>query len=439
MDKNEHNCESRRIDKVYLLCDCNNFFASCEKLFRPDLKTRPVAVLSNNDGIVVSRSYETKSLGIPMGSPVFKIQKEINKYKIATFSSNFSLYLDISNRVMSTLESFCNDIEIYSVDEAFLIFHNITKEEALNLAFRAKNAVATLVGIQIGVGVAKTKTLAKLANHHAKQHRNETHGVFSVLEDAQRQRILLENPIGEIWGIGKKNEEHLTEDGYRTALDLSKADPDLMQKRYSIVLSRTIKELNDIDCIASVISDDVQGQILWSRTFKERITDFDDLLEAISNYVADASSKLRQIDRYAKKITIFIRTSFFGNKPKYANDATLSLDYPCRDTRVFLEVAKELLKVIYKKDFEYMKAGVVLYDLVEERTFQADLFSKAPEESELIKSDLLMDTIDLINSQTKNSIYFGAQNKLTKERKFNGPDHLSPRYTSSFDELPKVY
>lgn len=432
------NSQRTKLEKVYLLCDCNNFFASCEKLFRPDLKNRPVAVLSNNDGIVVSRSYETKKLGIAMGSPVFKIQKEIAKHKIQTFSSNFSLYLDISNRVMSTLESFCKDIEIYSVDEAFLIFRNITKEEALNLAFKVKNAVSTLVGIQIGVGIAKTKTLAKLANHHAKKHQ-ETRGVFSVLESAERQRILLENPISEIWGIGKKNEEHLTEDGYRTALDLSKADPELMQKKYTVVLARTIRELNDIDCIASVVTDDAQGQILWSRSFKERITEYDDLLEAVSNYVVEACTKLRQIDRYARKITIFIRTSFFGNKPKYANEAALCLDYPCRDTRVFLAVARELLKHIYKDGYEYMKAGVVLYDFVQERTFQADLFSKAPEEKELQKSDQLMDTVDLINSQNKNSIFFGSQNRLTKERKFNGPDHLSPRYTSSWDDLPKVY
>ena len=233
--------------KVYLLCDCNNFFASCEKLFRPDLKHRPVAVLSNNDGVVVSRSYETKALGIAMGAPAFKIQDEIKKFHIHTFSSNFNLYLNISNRVMALLESFCKDLQIYSVDEAFLEFDNLTEQQAIDLAFKIKNAVLQQVGIHIGIGIAQTKTLAKLANHFAKQNRSTTHGVFCALKDPMRQKILLNNPIGEIWGIGKALEDKLTQDGFITAFDLSKADEKSIKKAYNINVVKTVKELNNKD------------------------------------------------------------------------------------------------------------------------------------------------------------------------------------------------
>lgn len=430
--------EPKVFDKVYLLCDCNNFFVSCEKLFRPDLANRPVAVLSNNDGVVVSRSYETKKLGIPMGVPVFKIQKEIKKYHITTFSSNFSLYIDISTRVMTTLESYCKDLEVYSVDEAFLSFENITEEEAIQKAFMLKNAIARKIGIPIGVGIARTKTLAKLANHYAKQ-RPQNKGVFSVLNEANRQRILIDNPIAEIWGIGARMEEHLLEDGYATAYELSKADTGVLQKKYSIVVARTVNELNNIDCIDSSTNPQNQDQIMWSRTFKDRVTSFDDLYEALCNYCADACAKLRSLNRYARKFTIFIRTSYFGDKAKYANDATILLDYPSADTRVYLEATKLLLQSIYKEGYEYMKAGVLLYDFVESRAYQADLFSQTPDKETLDNSDKLMSALDAINKGDKNTVYLGAQNKLTKEEKFNAPKHKSPLYTSSFDDLPEIF
>ena len=238
--------DTKVFSKVYLLCDCNNFFVSCEKIFRPDLSKRPVAVLSNNDGIVVSRSYETKALGIAMGSPVFKIDKEIKKYKISLFSSNFSLYLDISNRVMTLLERFCKDLEVYSVDEAFLSFENISEEEALSIAYKVKHAVATEVGIPVGIGIARTKTLAKLSNNYAKSHK-KTNGVYSILTDSQRQRLLLDNPIKEVWGIGKNMEEHLLGEGFSSAYDLANADATYLGKKYSVQIERTIKELNNID------------------------------------------------------------------------------------------------------------------------------------------------------------------------------------------------
>lgn len=430
--------ETKVYSKVYLLCDCNNFFVSCEKIFRPDLSDRPVAVLSNNDGIVVSRSYETKALGIAMGSPVFKIDKKIRKYRIALFSSNFSLYLDISNRVMTLLERFCKDPEVYSVDEAFLCFKDISEDEALSYAYKVKHAVATEVGIPVGIGIARTKTLAKLANNYAKSHR-ETNGVYSILNDSKRNRLLLDNPIKEIWGIGRNMEEHLLNEGFSSAYDLANADGSYLGKKFSIQIERTVKELNNVDCIESLSEPQNQNQIMWSRTFKDRITTYDDLYEALSNYVAKACQKLRSLNKYAQKIAVSIRTSYFGNKDKYANEAIMDLDYPSADTRVFIAAARELLNVIYKDGYEYMKAGVVLFDFKNSREFQSDLFSANPDKEVLDKSDNLMRTLDNINSAEQDTVYLGAQNKLVKESRFNDPKHKSPRYTSSFKELPKVF
>lgn len=430
--------DTKVFSKVYLLCDCNNFFVSCEKIFRPDLSKRPVAVLSNNDGVVVSRSYETKALGIAMGSPVFKIDKEIKKYKISLFSSNFSLYLDISNRVMTLLERFCKDLEVYSVDEAFLSFENISEEEALAIAYKVKHAVATEVGIPVGIGIARTKTLAKLSNNYAKSHKN-TNGVYSILTDSQRQRLLLDNPIKEVWGIGKNMEEHLLGEGFSSAYDLANADATYLGKKYSVQIERTIKELNNIDCIESMSEPQNQNQIMWSRSFKDRITSYDDLYEALSNYVAKACQKLRSLNKYAQKIAISIRTSYFGNKEKYSNEAIMSLDIPCADTRVFIAAARELLNAIYKDGYEYMKAGVVLFDFKDSREYQSDLFSVNPDKEVLDKSDNLMKTLDNINAIEPDTVYLGAQNRLVKQSRFNDPQHKSPRYTSSFKELPKVF
>lgn len=410
--------ESTIHDKVYLLCDCNNFFVSCEKLFRPDLKNRPVAVLSNNDGVIISRSYKTKALNIAMGTPVFKIQKEIAIHKITTFSSNFSLYLDISNRVMNTLEEFCKDIEVYLVDEAFLCFENIDEKTAIEYAYRLKNTIATKIGIPIGVGIAKTKPLAKLANHFAKKNQKITGGVYSILNNAKRQKLLIDNPIEEIWGVGNKMREHLTEDGFVSAFDLSKANVSLMTKKDSIVLAKTIKELNNVDCIEINSNPKDQNQIMWSRTFKDRIKTFDDLYEAISNYVADACAKLRSLDRYAQKITVFIRTSYFGSQAKYSNAATIELDFPCADTRIFMYVAKILLTHIYKEGYEYMKAGIILFNFVENRSYQADLFSYVPDKKELDKSDKLMNALDSINKVEKKRFILVPKISLQKKKGF---------------------
>ena len=321
---------------------------------------------------------------------------------------------------------------------AFLPFENISEEEALSIAYKVKHAVATEVGIPVGMGIARTKTLAKLSNNYAKSHK-KTNGVYSVLTDSKRQRLLLDNPIKEVWGIGKNMEEHLLGEGFSSAYDLANADATYLGKKYTVQIERTIKELNNIDCIESMSEPQNQNQIMWSRSFKDRITSYDDLYEALSNYVAKACEKLRSLNKYAQKIAISIRTSYFGNKDKYSNEAIMSLDFPCADTRVFIAAARELLNAIYKDGYEYMKAGVILFDFKNTREFQSDLFSVNPDKEILDKSDNLMKTLDKINALEQDTVYLGAQNRLVKQARFNDPQHKSPRYTSSFKELPKVF
>lgn len=232
--------------QVYMLVDCNNFFASCETIFRPDLEGRPILVLSNNDGCVVARSAESKALGIPMGIPVFKIRDIIRKHKIVCFSSNFTLYQDISRRVMTILSNLSYHCEVYSVDEAFLRFEDITEDEAIQTAVKIRNAVSSMVGIQVGIGIAKTKTLAKLANHHAKSNQQDTFGIYSVLQPTLRYDLLRRNPVEEVWGVGRRLAERLREEGVKTAMSLADQNFSSIKERYNVVLMRTVEELNDI-------------------------------------------------------------------------------------------------------------------------------------------------------------------------------------------------
>lgn len=429
---------SHRFDTVYLLVDCNNFFCSCERLFRPDLDGRPLLVLSNNDGCVIARSYESKALGIPMGIAVFKIRRLIEKHKIVCFSSNFSLYIDISKRVMSVLEHLCDHTEVYSVDEAFLCYHNITENEAIEEAVKVRNAVASMVGIQVGVGIARTKTLAKLANHHAKSNRSETFGVYSVLQDVARMQLLRSNPIDEIWGVGRRLNDKLIDEGIKTAWQLSIQKPEDIKRRYNVVLMRTVNELNNIACVPDEGETNDTMQIMWSRSFTNRLTKLEELEQALTNFVAAASHKLRGQNKYCRRITVFIRTSYFGNDPKYGADRTAELKVPTSDTRDINSVAQCLLRLIFVSGYKYNKAGVLLSDLRTDRNFQTDLLTETPDMDERERSDKLMDAIDRINHGGHSRNIFFASQGIEKDKSFSNKQSLSPCYTTDWDDLPVI-
>lgn len=419
---------------VFALVDCNNFYASCEKLFRPDLKDTPVVVLSNNDGCVVARSREAKSLGIKMGVPAFQIKAEMQRHGILAFSSNYALYADLSSRVMRTLEEMAPRVEVYSIDEAFLDLTGI--ESAISLVEfgqQVRERIGHWIGITVCVGIAPTKTLAKLANHAAKKY-PATQGVVDLTNPDRQRRLLALVPVDDVWGVGRRLSKRLNALGITTALDLANASPRAIRDQFSVVLERTVRELNGESCIELEEIPPIKKQIVCSRSFGVKVTHFELLREAICEYATRATEKLRKEQQQAKVMTVFMRTSpFKDNEPQYSNSASGELLIPSCDTRDFIELANHLLKRIWKDGFRYAKAGVMLSDFYDPGMFQPGLFDDISTRS---NSQQLMSVLDTINQSGAGKVFFAGQG--TKKDWSMKREHLSPAYTTRWDQLPRV-
>lgn len=419
---------------VFALVDCNNFYASCEKLFRPDLKDTPVVVLSNNDGCVVARSREAKLLGIKMGVPVFQIKAEMQRHGILAFSSNYALYADLSSRVMRTLEEMAPRVEVYSIDEAFLDLTGI--ESAISLVEfgqQVRERIGHWIGITVCVGIAPTKTLAKLANHAAKKY-PATQGVVDLTNPDRQRRLLALVPVDDVWGVGRRLSKRLNALGIATALDLANASPRAIRDQFSVVLERTIRELNGESCIELEEIPPTKKQIVCSRSFGAKVTHFELLREAVCEYATRATEKLRKEQQQAKVLTVFIRTSpFKDNEPQYSNSASGELLIPSCDTRDFIELANHLLKRIWKDGFRYAKAGVMLSDFYDPGMFQPGLFDDVSTRS---NSQQLMSVLDTINQSGAGKVFFTGQG--TKKDWSMKREYLSPAYTTRWDQLPRV-
>ena len=420
---------------VFALVDCNNFYASCEKLFRPDLKDTPVVVLSNNDGCVVARSREAKLLGIKMGVPVFQIKSEMLRHGILAFSSNYALYTDLSSRVMRTLEEMAPRVEVYSIDEAFLDLTGI--ESVLSLVEfgqQVRERIGHWIGITVCVGIAPTKTLAKLANHAAKKY-PATQGVVDLTNPDRQRRLLALVPVDDVWGVGKRLSKRLNALGITTALDLANASPRAIRDQFSVVLERTVRELNGESCIELEEIPPTKKQIVCSRSFGVKVTHFELLREAVCEYATRATEKLRKEQQQAKVMTVFIRTSpFKDNEPQYSNSASGELLIPSCDTRDFIELSSHLLKRIWKDGFRYAKAGVMLSDFYDPGMFQPGLFDDVSIRS---NSQQLMSVLDTINQSGAGKVFFAGQG--TKKDWSMKREHLSPAYTTRWDQLPRVW
>ncbi len=420
---------------AFALVDCNNFYASCEKLFRPDLKHTPVAVLSNNDGCIVARSKEVKALGIKMGVPMFQVQDEIRKHGIVCFSSNYALYADLSNRVMTILEEEAPRLEVYSIDEAFMDLTGVDHLTDL-LAFgkRVKAKVDQWTGITVGVGIAPTKTLAKLANHAAKKY-PATGSVVDLMDPNRQKRLLAIVEVSDVWGVGRRTTAKLKARGIHTALDLANADPKSIRSEFSVVLERTIRELNGVSCLDLELLRPTKQQIICSRSFGHKVTDKRELREAIAKYTTRAAEKLRGEKRLCRVVSVFIRTSpFIPNEPQYSKTLSVELPNPTDDTRDLLEVADVLFRRIYRAGYRYAKGGVMLADFYEHDAFQQDLFRA---DNTKINSKTLMNVVDKINHSGLGNVFFASQGvspQWSMKR-----EHLSPAYTTRWNELPKVY
>ncbi|WP_275949702.1 translesion error-prone DNA polymerase V subunit UmuC [Vibrio cincinnatiensis] len=419
---------------VFALVDCNNFYASCEKLFRPDLKDTPVVVLSNNDGCVVARSREAKSLGIKMGVPVFQIKAEMQRHGILAFSSNYALYADLSSRVMRTLEEMAPRVEVYSIDEAFLDLTGI--ESVLSLVEfgqQVRERIGHWIGITVCVGITPTKTLAKLANHAAKKY-PATQGVVDLTNPDRQRRLLALVPVDDVWGVGRRLSKRLNALGITTTLDLANASPRAIRDQFSVVLERTVRELNGESCIELEEIPPTKKQIVCSRSFGAKVTQFELLREAVCEYATRATEKLRKEQQQAKVMTVFIRTSpFKDNEPQYSNSASGELLTPSCDTRDFIELANHLLKRIWKDGFRYAKAGVMLSDFYDPGMFQPGLFDDVSTRS---NSQQLMSVLDTINQSGAGKVFFAGQG-LKKDWSMKR-EHLSPAYTTRWDQLPRV-
>lgn len=417
---------------IYALIDCNNFYASCERAFNPKLNGKPVIVLSNNDGCVIARSNEAKSLGIPMGTPYHQWKKFCKENNVYVFSSNYELYGDMSDRVMSTLRHFCPDMEVYSIDEAFLILDKFKYKDLKKFTLEIKQEIKQWTGIPVSIGFSHTKTLAKIANKHAKK--NTIEGVFDLTSLELQNDLLDKFPVKDIWGIGSQLSHRLEKLNIHTAKQLRDADAKLLRKNFSVVMEKIIQELRGVSCIPL---EDIQPkkQIMCSRSFGKLVTDLDELMEALSHYVANACRKLRNQQSIAQGIYVFLHTNFFRkNEPQYANQLSCYFPDATDDTGYIISVAKKCLQRIYKKGYQYKKVGILLLDLLPNTVQQYSLFSS----NDRVKKTKLMKTIDQINLRMgQNAIFYCAEGiKPTWHIK---REYRSPRYTTRLEEVLIAY
>jgi DNA polymerase V len=415
--------------KLYGLVDCNNFYASCERVFRPKLRGKPVIVLSNNDGCVIARSNEAKKLGIQMAQPYFECEKIVKKHGVAVFSSNFALYGDFSARVMNILENFTTGLEIYSVDEAFMDLTNMPVDAVVH-ARTIRDTVRKWTGIPVSIGIGPTKTLAKLANKIAKK--DPLHeGIFNITDHPRMDEILQTMDVGDIWGIGYRLRKFLHEYGITSILQLRDSDDEWIKKKLSVSGLRTVLELRGVSKIEMEEAPEAQKSILTSRSFRRAITELRPLKEAMAIFASRAAEKLREQDCVASYIQVFITTGYHQEGAMYRDSSGSELPHPTSSTPDFIAAAHGLLEKIFKWGYGYKKAGVILTGIVPERHQQLDLFT--PLEEYRHKENLMKLMDDLNWRWGSDTIRYGASG-LSQEWRFR-QEKRSPNYTTQWKDL----
>lgn len=419
------------------LVDCNNFYVSCERAFNPSLEGKPVVVLSNNDGCAVARSNEVKALGVKMAMPWFQMEQLAKQHGIIALSSNYALYGDLSARVMSILSTFSPVQQIYSIDECFLDLDGFDPQSLLAYGQTIRQTIKQCVGIPVCVGIADSKTLAKLANHCAKKRFAGRDGVcdFGRYSETQLSKLFATIPVGDIWGIGRKISETLVAMNIETVEDLRTANQSRMRQQFSIVVERTVKELNGISCIELDGAGTARQQIMVSRSFGQEVSNFDDLSESIAYFATSAAEKLRKDGSVAASLSVFIQTNPFKEKSaQYQRQLVVPLGEPTGDTVKLVNAAIRGLREIYRTDYSYKKSGVMLMGLQPKDAVQAPLFDDVNEKG---RSDKLMSVMDAVNQRMgRGSMTLAAAG--TKQRWSMRRDSKSPNYTTDWDELPIV-
>lgn len=419
-------------EPVFALIDCNSFYASCERVFRPDLAHTPIVVLSNNDGCVIARSADAKP-HIKMGEPYFQIRDKLRQHGIVPFSSNYALYGDMSQRVMTVIESMVPALEVYSIDEAFAELTGMTEGlELLGRCIRAQ--VLRSTGIPVGVGIAGTKTLSKLANHGAKKWQAQLGGVLDVRAPNRREKLLKACDVSDVWGIGRKMTAHLEGMGIRTAWQLSQADPWVLRKHFSVVIEKTARELAGRPCLELDEPDAPKQEICCSRMFGQRLKTLPPIKEAVATYMMRASEKLRAQQSLCKKIRVSIRTGMFNpEEAKYANGVVIDLPYPTDDVRLLTKMAVDALDQLFRPGFKYSKAEVLLLNLCQRGEYTDDLFA----DSQPANTSKVMTVLDQINNRWGRGTLRAASVPLNPEWGMRR-EMMSRSFTTRLDQLWRV-
>ena len=416
---------------MYALADCNNFFVSCERVFRPDLERRPVIVLSNNDGCAVARSNEAKALGIAMGAPYFKIRDIVEQHNVAVFSGNHALYGDMSRRVRLTLKEFAPHIEIYSIDEAFLDLRGMEHLDFNALAKQISARCRKNTGIPVSVGIAPTRTLAKIASKLCKQYPKLQGGCYMHrAEDIEK--VLRRYPVNDVWGVGRKMFAKLQDRGINTAYDFTQMPRLLVQKLFGINGLRTWRELQGEDCIEIAATTDSRQSISNTRSFSREITQSNLLAEQVANFAAMTAEKLRQQGSACSELHIFAVTNRFrDDQPQSYANAIVHFNEPTNSSRKIISAAVNSVKEIFVEGYAYKKAGVTATKLVPQDSITLDLFTA---EGDRTKDSRLTKVLDEITAKAgSDSIRFGAQGS-GRIRMAN--EHCSPCYTTRWEDIP---
>lgn len=406
--------------------DCNNFYASCERVFNPALDGKPIVVLSNNDGCVIARSNEVKALGIKMGIPAYQIKDEVEKHGIAVFSSNYTLYGDMSSRVMSILSSLAPEIEIYSIDEAFINLDGINDLQIIGEKIVSRVVRGT--GIPVSLGIAPTKTLAKIANKFAKKY--PAYNRLCIIDTEEKcLKALQLTDIRDVWGIGRRQAAKLEKQGVRTAYDFTQLPGSWVRKNMTVVGERTWKELRGISCIEMESAPPAKKQICTSRSFGKMVEDIDTMSEAIATHASTCAKKLRRQKSYAMSLMVFIHTNNFREDlPQYWKNTVVKLPVPTSDTLEIVHHALAALNTIFMKGYQYKKAGVIITEIAAGGV-QQNLFDTVDRD----KRKKLMQAVDKINGNFQHHVKLAVQGsgrdwKLKQEQ-------LSKRYTTDINEL----
>ena len=419
---------SSKKNKVALI-DCNSFYVSCERLFNPKINNKPVVVLSNNDGCVISRSTEAKRIGIKMGEPYFKVKELVKKNNVHIFSSNYALYGDISRRVMKTLKSFSDKIEIYSIDEAFVDLSHVEEKEVEYYGKEIRERILKWTGIPTSVGIANTKTLSKVANHIAKKNKT---GVIYLKENVDES--LKNFYISDIWGVGKQLSKLYIKNGIDTAYKLKNISNSWVKKSTNVLGAKTVMELRGISCINFETEETKRKSCCVSRSFGKKVESLEKLQESITTHCLNAAEKIRNDDQITRSITIYIRTSPFDkNRKYYSNSITIDLPVATSNSLELVKIAISGLKKIYKYGYFYQKAGIILSKLSESSENEFNLLAPIMEK----KSQDLMRAIDYTNAKYGRNAISLAQAGVNNSWKMRR-EHSSKIDTASFDSLPKI-